>query len=457
MSALIAVSPTINVTSALTGTSTDAPNPFALAPDSAFWAYLPSPGWLYAPLFLTAVAGVVALLARYRRSEGLERVQMRWLVAAIAFAAFANLVWAIFVSMLQSDSFLPWILVGIAYPCMPVAIAFAIQRYRLYDIDRIISRTIAYGAVLVVLATVFGFGVLLLSSALASFAQGESIAVAASTLITYAVLQPVVVRIRRDVDRRFDRTRYDAERTVQAFAVRLRHETNVEAVTRDLAATTQAVVAPTSTSLWLRPGGADPMTSDGGAVDAVVVGAGPNGLAAAITLARAGRSVRVYEAAPTAGGGTRTQELTLPGFRHDVCSTILPLAIASPFFRTVDLAAHGVEFIHPDAPLAQPLDGGRAALLERSFAATAESLGRARRTRLATAVRPARPPARGPGPGAPAAGHPRPASTADPGPLRVPGAPLGRGPGPVAASRTSRPGPCSPGSRPTRCCGWTAR
>ena len=158
-------------------------------------------------------------------------------------------------SILQSDSFLPWILVGIAYPCMPVAIAFAIQRYRLYDIDRIISRTIAYVAVLAVLATVFGIGVLLLSSALATFAQGESIAVAASTLITYAVLQPVVVRIRRDVDRRFDRTRYDAEQTVQAFAVRLRHETNVEAVTRDLATTTQAVVAPTSTSLWLRASG----------------------------------------------------------------------------------------------------------------------------------------------------------------------------------------------------------
>ena len=111
------------------------------------------------------------------------------------------------------------------------------------------------------------------------------------------------------------------------------------------------------------------------AVDAVVVGAGPNGLAAAITLARAGRSVRVYEAAPTAGGGARTQELTLPGFRHDVCSTILPLAVASPFFRTVDLAARGVEFIHPDAPFAQPLDGDRAAVLERSVSATADSLG----------------------------------------------------------------------------------
>ncbi len=83
----------------------------------------------------------------------------------------------------------------------------------------------------------------------------------------------------------------------------------------------------------------------------------------------------VYEAAPTIGGGTRTEELTLPGFRHDMCSTILPLTVASPFFRTIDLAAHGVEFIHPDAPFAHPLDGGRVAVLERSVAATAAGLG----------------------------------------------------------------------------------
>ena len=112
-------------------------------------------------------------------------------------------------------------------------------------------------------------------------------------------------------------------------------------------------------------------------VDAIVVGAGPNGLAAAITLARAGRSVRVYEAAPTTGGGSRTAELTLPGFRHDMCSTILSLSTASPFFRTMDLAARGVELIHPDAPIAHPLDGGRATVLERSVAATADNLGAA--------------------------------------------------------------------------------
>ena len=115
-------------------------------------------------------------------------------------------------------------------------------------------------------------------------------------------------------------------------------------------------------------------------LDAIVVGAGPNGLAAALTLARAGRTVRVYEAAHTIGGGTRTEELTLPGFRHDICSTILPMTLASPFLRTIDWDAHGVEIIHPEAPLAHALDGGRSAVLERSFAATAAGLDRDRRT-----------------------------------------------------------------------------
>ena len=122
------------------------------------------------------------------------------------------------------------------------------------------------------------------------------------------------------------------------------------------------------------------MTSTRPAIDAIVVGAGPNGLAAALTLARAGRSVRVYEAAPTIGGGTRTEELTLPGFRHDVCSSIVPLALASPFFRTVDWEALGVDFIEPDAPVAHALDVGRSVVLERSFTATAANLDADRRT-----------------------------------------------------------------------------
>ena len=109
--------------------------------------------------------------------------------------------------------------------------------------------------------------------------------------------------------------------------------------------------------------------------DAVVVGAGPNGLAAAITLARSGCKVLVLEAKETIGGGARSAELTLPGFRHDICSAIHPLGLASPFFRSLPLADLGLEWIQPPAALAHPLDSGEVALVRQDLQATAASLG----------------------------------------------------------------------------------
>jgi phytoene dehydrogenase-like protein len=109
--------------------------------------------------------------------------------------------------------------------------------------------------------------------------------------------------------------------------------------------------------------------------DAVVVGSGPNGLAAAVTLSAAGLSVLVVEGADTIGGGCRTEELTLPGFRHDVCSAAHPLAVVSPFFRRFGLAEHGVRFARPDVEFAHPLDGGRAGAAFRSVPETAAGLG----------------------------------------------------------------------------------
>ncbi|HEX2053092.1 MAG TPA: NAD(P)/FAD-dependent oxidoreductase [Actinomycetota bacterium] len=110
--------------------------------------------------------------------------------------------------------------------------------------------------------------------------------------------------------------------------------------------------------------------------DAVVVGSGPNGLAAAITLAQKGLSVQVLEAEDTFGGGMRSGELTLPGFVHDICSAIHPLALASPFLSTLPLAEHGLELLQPKVPVAHPLDHGRAAALLMSVSQTAEGLGR---------------------------------------------------------------------------------
>jgi phytoene dehydrogenase-like protein len=108
---------------------------------------------------------------------------------------------------------------------------------------------------------------------------------------------------------------------------------------------------------------------------AAVVGSGPNGLAAAIALARAGRAVTVLERADTVGGGCRSAELTLPGFVHDTCSTVHALALVSPFLRSLPLADHGLELVHPEVPLAHPMDDGTAVLLERSVSTTAHGLG----------------------------------------------------------------------------------
>ncbi len=114
--------------------------------------------------------------------------------------------------------------------------------------------------------------------------------------------------------------------------------------------------------------------------DAIIVGSGPNGLAAAVTLAAAGLNVHVIEGAPTVGGGCRTEELTLPGFRHDVCSAAHPLALASGFFRRFDLQARGVTFARPEVEFAQPIDGARAVVVTRDVAETAARLGQDRRS-----------------------------------------------------------------------------
>src|SRR6266849_10901153 len=110
-------------------------------------------------------------------------------------------------------------------------------------------------------------------------------------------------------------------------------------------------------------------------LDAVIVGAGPNGLTAAVTLASQGLAVRVCEAAGTVGGGARTEELTLPGFRHDPCSAVHPLGAGSPVLTRLPLVRHGLHWLHPPLPLAHPFPDGSAAVLDRSVRLTATSLG----------------------------------------------------------------------------------
>src|SRR5215217_1782882 len=123
------------------------------------------------------------------------------------------------------------------------------------------------------------------------------------------------------------------------------------------------------------PGDASRKVEMGRTADALVIGSGPNGLAAAIRLAQAGREVAVYEAAATIGGGARSAELTLPGFVHDPFAAVFPIAVASPFFQTLGLERHGLTWIEPLVPLAHPLDDGGAVVLYRSVQQTAAGLG----------------------------------------------------------------------------------
>ena len=202
-------------------------------------------------------AGVLAIVVRYRRGNEVERHQLKWLIAVALGGAIA-----FSIAFLVPDSEVGGVAFGVglfALLALPLAIGIAILRYRLYDIDRIISRTISWGLVTGALVAVFGVVVVTLQSLLAAFAegllaefaQGQTLAVAASTLVAYACFQPIRHRVQRAVDRRFDRAAYDADRTAIAFAQRLRNEVDLDTLAIDLQATVGHAVRPSSAAIWL--------------------------------------------------------------------------------------------------------------------------------------------------------------------------------------------------------------
>jgi len=248
-----ATAPMIPITAGDTAQSAIVPNPFAVLPDLPIWRALPTSDVLIFPVILLLVVGVATIVVRYRRASGVLRLQLRWLAAAVTFMVFAILAGLTLLALFDTAiGGLAWIPAILAYPTIPIAISVAVLRYRLLEIDRIVSRTIAYTLVTGILAIVFAAAILLLQGLLSTFTQGQTVAVAASTLAVFALFQPVRRRVQRLVDRRFDRGRYDSERTALAFSERLRHEVDMEAVTLDLAQTTRQTVAPTSLAIWLR-------------------------------------------------------------------------------------------------------------------------------------------------------------------------------------------------------------
>ena len=202
------------------------------------------------PVFIASMASVVV---RYRRGGPIERHQLKWLIAVTALAA-ASLPFAFVGGTLGLTvaANAAWFVGFLAIAALPIAIGIAILRYRLFEIDRIISRTLGWAIVTGVLVAVFAGAVVLLQAALAPFTQENTIAVAASTLIAFALFQPLRLRVQHAVDRRFDRSRYDGERTVDAFADRVRNEVDLGTLRTSLSATASAAVRPAAVGVWLR-------------------------------------------------------------------------------------------------------------------------------------------------------------------------------------------------------------
>ncbi len=200
-------------------------------------------------LLLLGLAGaIVALVIRFRRSVGLERLQLKQLVLAASFilpvGALAVIFWY--------DSYLVRVLLGASLLALPVAAGLAILRYRLYDIDVVINRTLVYGALTATLAAVYLGSVLVLQLALSTFTEGSGLAVAASTLAVAALFRPARARIQATVDRRFFRSKYDAARTLDRFGTHLRDQVDLADIGTDLLAVVGDTVQPSHASLWLR-------------------------------------------------------------------------------------------------------------------------------------------------------------------------------------------------------------
>jgi hypothetical protein len=203
-------------------------------------------------ILVSLVVAAVSLVLRFRRARGTERLQLRWLAFAAGLAA-GLLVVAVVAGLVVGNDAVVSACLGAMVALVPLATGAAILRYRLYDLDRIISRTVAYGLLTLLLAGGYAVVVLGLGQLLG---RDSSLVVAAATLAVAAVFQPARRRVQALVDRRFNRRRYDAARIIAAFSTRLRDQVDLDTLTGELLAVVDQTMQPTRASLWLRPQGA---------------------------------------------------------------------------------------------------------------------------------------------------------------------------------------------------------
>jgi hypothetical protein len=196
-----------------------------------------------------AILGLIctaSLFVRFRRGSAVERQQIKWLL--LATAAFLGILVGAFMTQVEAV----FLLALVAAAGIPVSAGIAILRYRLWDIDRLVSRSIGWAVVTFLLLSVFAVAVVALQALLAPITSENTLAVAASTLIAFALFQPLRRRVQQAVDRRFDRARYDGQRTVDAFAERLRNEVDLRSLEGEIASVVNETVRPTSAAVWLR-------------------------------------------------------------------------------------------------------------------------------------------------------------------------------------------------------------
>jgi hypothetical protein len=197
-----------------------------------------------------AVLAIAAVATRFRRSSGLERQQVKWLLAAVT--AIGALLPASFIGGADGFNVFDALAMG-SLALLPLSVGLAVLRYRLYEIDRLVSRTLGWVVVTVVLAAVFTIAVVGLQALLAPITANNTLAVAASTLVAAALFQPLRGRVQRAVDRRFNRSRISADGAVSAFAAHVRNEVDLSTLRTTLVATARDAVHPTGAALWLRP------------------------------------------------------------------------------------------------------------------------------------------------------------------------------------------------------------
>ena len=229
-------------------------NPFGVGPDLrvVFGSQVSSVLAGSSALFVPVVAWNI--VSRYRMSDRVGRKQLKWFILSLLVALGAVVVTG-FSALVDGQAPEAGLVVfGYAGALVPIAIGIAILRHHLYDIDRIISRTISYGVVSAILVAVYAGLILVLQGPLGAITGGETVAVAASTLAAAALFQPIRRRTQAAVDHRFNRARYDAERTIDALATRLRDEMDLPIVRSAVVDAVARSVEPTAASLWLRPG-----------------------------------------------------------------------------------------------------------------------------------------------------------------------------------------------------------